>query len=69
MRTVCFPMHEAFFEESLPLLPKDLGELLPRQLPDDAFHLQVQEGSQNFARIQPSGFDQVVNRSGLFRTQ
>jgi hypothetical protein len=34
------------------LLQQDLAELFARQLPDDAFHLQVKERSQNLGRVQ-----------------
>jgi hypothetical protein len=47
-------------------LQQNLGELLSRQLPYDAFHLQVKKGSQNFVGIQPGRFNNVVNMTGLF---
>jgi hypothetical protein len=40
----------------------DLTELLSRLLPDDAFPLQVQERSQNFAGIQPTALHQFLTR-------
>jgi hypothetical protein len=34
------------------LLQQDFAELFARQLPDDAFHVQVKERSQNLGRVQ-----------------
>jgi len=34
------------------LLQQDFAELFARQLPDDAFHLQVKQRSQNLGRVQ-----------------
>jgi hypothetical protein len=34
------------------LLQQAFAELFTRQLPDDAFHLQVKERSQNLGRVQ-----------------
>jgi hypothetical protein len=42
-------------------LQQDFAELLPRHLPDDAFHLQIKERSQNFGRIQAGAFHNVIN--------
>jgi hypothetical protein len=69
MRTGLIPMHTAIVGERLPFLQQGLAELFPGQLPDDAFHLQVKEGSQNFAGIQPSRVHQVVDGPGFFRAQ
>jgi hypothetical protein len=46
-----------------PYLPlqQDFAELLARQLPDDAFHLQIKERSQNFGRIQAGAFHDIIN--------
>src|SRR5713226_2421418 len=43
------------------LLQQDFAELFARQLPDDAFHLQVKERSQNLGRVQARVFHDVVN--------
>ncbi len=42
-------------------LQQDFAELLSRQLPDDAFHLQIKERSQNFGRIQAGAFHNIIN--------
>ncbi len=42
-------------------LQQDFAELLSRQLPDDAFHLQIKERSQNFGRIPAGAFHDVIN--------
>src|SRR5260370_24793675 len=42
-------------------LQQDFAELLSRQLPDDAFHLQIKERSQNFGRIPAGAFHDVMN--------
>ena len=34
------------------LLQQDFAEMFVRQLPDDAFHLQGKERSQNLGRVQ-----------------
>jgi hypothetical protein len=34
------------------LLQQAFAELFTRQLPDDAFHLQIKERSQNLGRVQ-----------------
>jgi hypothetical protein len=34
------------------LLQQDFAERFARQLPDDAFHLQIKERSQNLERVQ-----------------
>jgi hypothetical protein len=34
------------------LLQQDFAELFARQLPDDAFNLQVKQRSQNLGRVQ-----------------
>ena len=46
------------------LLQQDFAELLARQLPDDAFHLQIKERSQNFGRVQAGAFHDVINVLG-----
>ena len=43
------------------LLQQDFAELFPRQLPDDAFHLQIRKRNQNFKRVQAGPFDGVIN--------
>jgi len=43
------------------LLQQDFAELFARQLPDDAFHLQVKERSQNLGRVQAGAFHDVVD--------
>ena len=42
-------------------LQQDFAELLARQLPDDTFHLQIKERSQNFGRIQAGAFHNIIN--------
>jgi hypothetical protein len=46
-----------------PYLPlqQDFAELLARQLPDNAFHLQIEERSQNFGRVQAGAFHDVID--------
>jgi len=48
---------------AIPYLPlqQDFAELLSRQLPDDAFHLQIKKRSQNFGRIQTGAFHNIIN--------
>src|SRR6266581_2151024 len=43
------------------LLQQDFAELLARQLPNDAFHLQIKERSQNFRRVQAGALHDVIN--------
>jgi hypothetical protein len=50
-------------------LQQQLTDLLARQLPDDAFHLQIKKVSQNVAGIQPTVFDEVVNMTWLLGAQ
>jgi hypothetical protein len=65
MRHAFLPMHWANATAvTASHLQPYLGELLPGQLPDDAFHLQGKQGSENVAGIQSGRFDDVVNRLG-----
>jgi hypothetical protein len=48
---------------------QNFGELLSGQLADDAFHLQCEERSQNFAGVQASSFNEVVDGLRFFGTQ
>jgi hypothetical protein len=41
-------------------LPQDFAELLSRQLPDAAFHLQIKKRSQNFRRVQAGAFHNII---------
>jgi hypothetical protein len=50
-------------------LQQDFAELLRRQLPDDAFHLQIKERSQNFGRIQAGAFHNIVNMYRFLRAK
>jgi hypothetical protein len=43
------------------LLQQYFAELFSRQLPDDSLHLQIEERSQNFRRVQPGAFHNVIN--------
>ena len=51
------------------LLHQYFRELLARQLPHDALHLQSTERSQNFARVQAGSFRQVLDWLRFFCTQ
>jgi hypothetical protein len=42
-------------------LQQDFAELFAGQLPDDPFHLQVEERSQNFGRVQAGAFHDVID--------
>jgi hypothetical protein len=54
-----------------PYLPlqQDFAELLPRQLPDDPLHLQIEKRSENFGRVQAGAFHDVVNVHRLVHAQ
>src|SRR5208282_751621 len=69
MRDGFLPMHRANAACIFCHLQQYLNELLSRQLADDAFHLQFKEGSENFARIQSSGFHNVVNMPRLLHAE
>jgi len=49
--------------DASPYLPLQQGfaELFSRQLPDDSFHLQVEERSQNLGRVQARAIYDVVD--------
>jgi hypothetical protein len=51
------------------LLPQDFAELFARQLPDDTLHLQIEERSENFGRVQAGAFHDVINVHRLVRAE
>jgi hypothetical protein len=62
-------MHLVPSKVRFPYLQQYLTKPFARQLPDDAFHLQVKERSQNFAEIQPRRFDKLVNMPWFLGTE
>src|SRR5439155_12491486 len=50
-------------------LQEQLAEEFARQLPDEAFHLQIKKRSENVGRVQAGVFDDVVNGSRLVGTE
>ena len=60
MLPASFRVHLFFWAGPQPL-QQNLAKRLSRQLPEDAFPLQVKQRSQNFAGIQPSRFYQLID--------
>jgi len=59
-------MHPASVGNLTSTLTTIPSKLFSRQLLHDAFDLQSKQRSQNFARIQPTGFHQAINQERFF---
>ena len=51
------------------MLEQNLAELLAGELPNDAFHLQIEQRSQNLGRVQGGAFDDVVDGAGVVHAE